>query len=495
MSRFVCGLTLLTVVLFIDSGTALAQALPAPQIPKPQNEVAKPGVVELRSMANQAFTAKDYPAFRRAMVQLHQLRPNNSEYMYQLVLAYALEDEKSSAFNLMLQMQRQGLSYDFNQAPESVNLRSTELYPHLNDLMIEAGQPNGSATAVLTLNSDIVLPEAIEWDDQREAFLIGTVRDGTITAVTMEGAHQELLRADDSNGIWSIYDLIVDQERDRLWASSASTQQFSGFDPVDKGRSVLLEFERSTMKLIKRYPVPVDGRPHVLGNMALAPNGDLFISDSSLPMVYVKRAGEAKLKPFFASRNLVSLRGIDISDDGKKLYVADYEMGIVVVDLDNEQSFSLGIPETLNLGGIDGLNFWNGHLIIIQNGISPERIMRLELDETGQSVSSVAPLAVALDIMNFPNYGTVIGDDLYFFASSHWGLRAADRKPVTIASLSIEAAPALTQPGMEKFMEQYEKRRKLGDSGAMAGGLPDLSPGQEKEKDPDGGKEPKEKNP
>ena len=95
-------------VLMLICVPALAQA--PRQQPGQQAAKAAQGVPGLREEANRAFSSKDYRAFRQAMVRLHALRPNNSEYMYQLVLAHALMDEKSAAFNIMLQMQRQGLS-------------------------------------------------------------------------------------------------------------------------------------------------------------------------------------------------------------------------------------------------------------------------------------------------------------------------------------------------------------------------------------------------
>ena len=46
--------------------------------------------------ASEAFSSKDYTEFRAAMERLHQLRPYNSEYMYQLVIARALLDDARS---------------------------------------------------------------------------------------------------------------------------------------------------------------------------------------------------------------------------------------------------------------------------------------------------------------------------------------------------------------------------------------------------------------
>ena len=155
----------------------------------------------------------------------------------------------------------------------------------------------------------------------------------------------------------------------------------------------------------------------------------------------------------------IRIRGMDISDDGKMLYVADYEMGIAAIDLEQNEPYKLGTPETLNLGGIDGLNYWDGHLVVIQNGIKPQRIMSLKLNESGRGVSNVAPLAVALELMDFPNFGTVVGDELFFFANSHWG-SPNSYKPVIIASIQLSEAPQIISPDMKKFLEYQAKMQE-----------------------------------
>ena len=177
------GLLTAIAVLVITPDLTQAQAL----LPEQKAQQAKQqanaatGVPELRLMADEAFTSKNYTTYREVMIRLHAMRPNNSEYMYQLVLAHSLMNDRTAAFNIMLQMQRQGLSYDFTKTPDSKNLQGVQLFDYLNDLMVTAGEPMGIAVSEITLDADLVTPEAIDWDPKREAFLVGTAHDGTIT--------------------------------------------------------------------------------------------------------------------------------------------------------------------------------------------------------------------------------------------------------------------------------------------------------------------------
>ena len=404
--------------------------------------------------ANEAYTVKDYVTFRDAMKQIHKLRPNNGDYMYQLVIAHALLDEKSDAYNIMLRMQQQGLAYDFSKVDSTMNIRGTEAFDYVNDMMIMSAATMGESETVFTLPASVVMPETIDWDNSRQKFLVGTVVSGSILAVGKDGQVTELLKADAENGMWSVLDILVDEPRKRLWVTSAATPGFTGLDPADKGRSALFEYNLETLELIQSYPVPVDGRSHNLGSMALSPNGDIYIADRNLPIIFSKPANGKQLKVAVASREMVSMRGIAIQPDGRIMYVADRELGILVIDIEARRAGKLKIPDTLNIGGIDGLYLWNNHLVMIQNGIKPQRVMRLELDATGTQVAQVRPLAVAQTEFDFPNYGVIVGEDIIYFANRQWGNGKGNLKPVKVLTTPLNSSRDLEKPDMQEYLRQ-----------------------------------------
>lgn len=425
-----------------------------------QAETTPENVPALLVRANQAYASKDYVIFRETLEQIHKLRPNNSEYMYQLVIARALLDEKSKAYDLMLRMQQQGLSYDFMESDDTLNIRGTEVFDYVNDLMKIAGEPLGESASAFVLPGNVILPEAIAWNENRQKFLVGTIADGRIIAVGKDGQVEELLRADGNNGLWSIIDILVDQPRNRLWVTSAAMQGFTRFDPVDKGRSALFEFNLETLELIRRYPVPVDGNPHILGNMALGPDGSVFAADRVLPLIYKKPAGEDKVKPLLALREMISQRGLAMQPDGRIMYVADRETGIMVVDVERQRAQLLQTPETLNLGGIDGLYLKDNALFVIQNGIKPQRVMRLQLDASGTKVEEVRPLAVAQPEFDLPSFGVIEGEDLYYFASSQGMGKTTEPKPITVLRTPLNAGGDLVQPDVQQYLRQQAEKDK-----------------------------------
>jgi len=431
----------------LQAQTATTQA-------KPEN------VPALLARLNESYIAKDYLTFRQSLESLHKLRPNNSDYMYQLVIAHSLLNEKGKAYQLMLGMQQQGLSYDFTKSEHTRNLQGTEVFDYVNDLLKIAGNPVGEAEPIFVLPDTVVMPETIAWDESRQKFLIGTIAEGQILAVGKDGQVTELLKASPENGMWAIFDILVDAPRNRLWVTSASTPAYLRFDPVDKGRSALFEFDLKSLDFIRSHPVPVDGRPHILGSMTIAPNGGIYIADRILPLIYSKPAGEDKLKAVLALREMISQRGIAMQPDGRIMYVADREMGITVVDLESNKARLLEVPDTFNAGGIDGIYLDNNRLFVIQNGIRPQRVMRLQLDPSGTKVASVAPLAVAQPEFDLPSFGAIEGEDLYYFANSQWTGKQGSQKPVAVVRSPLNSTIELVQPEMEQFLKKQAEMDK-----------------------------------
>ena len=156
---------------------------------------------------------------------------------------------------------------------------------------------------------------------------------------------------------------------------------------------------------------------------------------------------------------MVSLRDIAMQPDGRVMYVAGREKGIMVVDFDGRQAAPLAVPETLNLGGIDGMFLWNNHLVVIQNGIRPQRVMRLALDASGTKVETVRPLAVALPVFDAPSFGTIRGNDLVYFANGRWPADGEAAAAVTAVKTALDSNADLVPPEMQLYLEQERQRQ------------------------------------
>jgi hypothetical protein len=327
----------------------------------------------------------------------------------------------------------------------------------VNDLMVEAGKPAGEGAQAFRLPGVPADYQAIAWDAGRGKFLVGTVAEGRVLAVSDDGSSEVLLEADGKNGMWSVIGLAVDASRNRLWVSSAANPGFSRFIPTDQNNGGLFEFNLETLELVRPYFLPIDRLPHELGSLALTEDGHVYVIDRALPVVYRKTPDGDRLEPFVASKELVSFSDLAVTPDNSRLFVADRIKGVFVVDPVAEQAGMLAGPDNLNLGAIEGLEYAAGHLIIVQGSLQPQRLMRLKLDSTGSSVETVTPMAVALTDFDRPGIGAIRNDALYYFANT--GAESSDAGALVLRT-PLEAGQAIVPPDIRKFQKSMEARQK-----------------------------------
>lgn len=415
----------------------------------------------LQEMARQAIEDGSGLRLLQTTILLRRQQPYEPEHQVNMVRAYAMMERPTSAYHYMLQMQQQGLSYDFDQLEETADIRDTEVYTYLNDLLIRAGDPAGEAELAFELEpADHAYPSAIAWDETRERFLIGTAGDGALLAVDENGHSKALLEAGGVDGLWAIMDIGVDAEHDRLWLTTAAIHQFEDYSDELAGKGALLEFELGSLELVGRYPVERQEGPVVPGSIALHPGGDVFVADRETAVVYRKRVDSDRVVPFVADNSLDGFNDIAISTDGARLYLADTAKGILVVDPESEQAALLEGPDTLNLGGIESLFQVGSELFIIQSGIDPQRIMALVLDASGGTVTEVRPMAIALEPFNGPSFGTVRGEAIYYFANGQLPEPGAPANKATVLKTALDAGDTIVAPDMRKFEEETLSRAR-----------------------------------
>jgi len=411
----------------------------------------------LMEQSREAYENGQYLYFYIANMKLHLMRPQVPEYMYNIVRSSALLNRRTAALDFMLRMQQQGLSYDFSQTEDTVNIRNSEAYTYLNDLMIEAGQPTGEGSVALTLAGDPADFAALAWDGSRNKFLVGTISEGKLLAVGADGDPEILLEANEENGLWSINGLAVDLKRKRLWISSHATPRFARFSPAYKNRGSLFEFDLETLELLGRYNLPVDALEHELGSVALSDDGHVYVIDRATPIIYRKVPGGNKLEAYVGSADLVALQDIAVAPDNNRLFVADAVMGVFIVDPIDQETTMLGGPENLNLSGIRALEYMDGQLFVIQSEISPQRLLRLDLDARNALVENVSPMAIALEEFDHPGRGTIREGSIYYFANSG---AEESQAGLVVMKTPLDAGDDVVPPNMQQFRKALEQNQQ-----------------------------------
>jgi hypothetical protein len=136
----------------------------------------------------------------------------------------------------------------------------------------------------------------------------------------------------------------------------------------------------------------------------------LYISGSVLSVV---RNGREEIEAIGTSRPIFGSNGIAVRPDGERIFVSSYAVGIAAVHPGTGESYWLKSPQDVSLYGIDGLYWYEGDLVAVQNGVQPWRLVRLQLNEDETAVTHARLIEFANDEVT-PTTGAIVGDVIHF---------------------------------------------------------------------------------
>lgn len=394
----------------------LALSFSAFAVAQTPDEMAKARQAE--QLAVKAYQEKNYVEFLFQMKQANAARPNHPRLIYNLASAYATAGESLPVYTLLERLANMGLFFDIAKDADFAMFVGSRRFKAIVARFAENVKAVNNSSRAFTLDDKTLINEGLAYYAKTETFYIGSVHQRKIVAVK-NGVATEFSSAAD--GLWSVLGMRVDLARGWLWVCTAAFPQMRGFDARDKGRSGIFKYDLRTGRLAKKYELP-DGN-HALGDLVIRRDGSVFATDSASPVIYTIDQKRDELEEFVRSDNFASLQGLAFSNGDREMYVADYSKGIFRVDMASKQITQLKAGENVTLLGIDGLYYYRGKLIAIQNGITPHRVVSFSITgKNGERIDEYKTLeANHADFME-PTLGTLIGSDFYYVANSQWPL-------------------------------------------------------------------------
>ena len=312
----------------------------------------------------------------------------------------------------------QGLTTDLAEEDFEA-VRSAAVLSEISARITANGAPLARSSVAAQLEEADFFPEGLSHDPASGAWYVGSIRHRKVTRILPGGAVHDLVR-EGQNGLWSVLGVRADPAAQTLWVTTAAIPQGAGYQAADSGRSGIYAFDLATGRFKARYLLPTSGAGHLLGDLVVAPNGDVYATDSRDPVIWRVRKGADEVHEFLRHPLFRSLQGPALNPSGRLLYVADYSHGILAVDLNTRQVRVLPAPPRTTTLGIDGLAWHDGGLIGVQNGVVPARVVRLALDAPGERITGVEVLDRNLPLAPEPTIGTVSGNRYFYVANSQW---------------------------------------------------------------------------
>ena len=374
------------------------------------------------AQARKAYQEKNYQSFLDNMKLASELRPNHPRLMYNLAVAYALNGKATEAMTLLRKEAAMGLVLPVANDSDFSSLKT---FPEFDSVIKQFEQnkaPKISSVPAFSVQEKGLVPESVAYDEEASVFYLSSVYKRKILAVMKTG--ETKVFASEADGLWSVMGMKVDRARHALWVCTTAHPQMSNFVTEDKGKTALIKFDLKTGKIIARYSPSDTTKPHWFGDLAINSAGDAFATDSVTPAVYVVRHDANRLETLLEGLPFVSPQGLDFTPDQKQLFVADYSKGVFVVDLKTKKVSDIAADFTLL--GIDGLYYYKGSLIAVQNGVNPNRVIRLSLAKDLARFDKFETIEANNPVFDEPTLGVVVKDSFYFVANSQWG--AIDEK-------------------------------------------------------------------
>jgi len=376
----------------------------------------------LLKMANQAMINKEYSELVKILEKIVSLKPNVPVLKYKLAEAYALSDKKTEAFNALINIQKQGYYFDIENNENLANINTFPVFKYIKENMDANNQHFGDGVEAFNINKSFsgLLFESIVFDANSPAFLMGSIRDGSIIKITNDGEITTLIPASQGgmSGPWSTIDLAVDDKNNVLWVASAAVSQFGKLTKNSTGLAGIFKYELSTGKLLKSYVLPEKNRPFFISSMTLTAKGDLYFIGNLKKSVFKITENSEKIELAFSSKKYNDMRHITSDETGTVLYINDNQEGILILNLLNNDVYTFANTESLNLTGITDLIYDDNGLIFIQSGTKPERVMRLALNESKFVIENIFPIDVANPLFNSPTVGAIVEQGVYYIANT-----------------------------------------------------------------------------
>ncbi|HEY6146373.1 MAG TPA: hypothetical protein VIZ69_01695 [Thermoanaerobaculia bacterium] len=386
-------------------------------------------LAELTREGRQAHERGDRRAFLSIYQELSARRPGEVFTLYNLACAQALNGLPDAAVRTLEDILAHRVASHLDADTDLTAIRGTDGYRRVVAAMEELRRQRVSSGAAraFTIPEKGFVAEGVAYDPVSKSFFVSSVRHRKIVRIDRAGKISDFVPAA-RDRLKSALGMRVDPASRTLWVASEAVPSMDGYRKGEPTSAAVFEFDVDSGRLRKEHAPPAGTDP-AFDDLTLAPDGTVFVNDAARPRLWKIPPG-GRLGVFLESEAFGGTQGLAVTEDGKTLYASDYR-GLHAVDLASRRVTPIRVPPDLALSGIDGLVLSGRALVAIQNGITPHRVIRINLAPDGVTIARARILEMNHPDFDEPTLGVVVDGSLYFSADSQGQKFLNEKAPIT----------------------------------------------------------------
>jgi sugar lactone lactonase YvrE len=359
-----------------------------------------------------AYQQEDYPAMLVAANKALAARPGFPGAIFNLAMTQAVNGDPQASLLTLESLLKKGVDFGAAELGQFAAVRELDGWRAYEANVDALHVPFGTADVVTNYDDASFVPEGIAFDNEGRLYL-GSIHRGQIVRL---GETAEVLSDRDTH--WSVFGSRFHSDGS-LWFASAAVPQMTGVGE-DEGKTGLFRLDVSSGTITKSAILPQYEKSQVLGDLIIADDNTIYATDSLTGAIYRYYIDSNEFEILVQRGKLGSPQGLALDASGSYLYVADYIGGLYRVWLKDGSLVRLNVADDTTTYGIDGLYRYGDELVVIQNGIRPNRVAAMQLSDNGLAITGSRLLVSNLEQFDEPTLGVIRGDDFYFVANSHW---------------------------------------------------------------------------
>lgn len=328
---------------------------------------------------------------------------------YKLAECYCQTDQFAKSLDLLGSLAGRGLPYKVEENKGFSRLYGNKRFAEYAAAFLKNRTAVNRSTVSFEINDSLLIPEGIAYDSLRQTFFIGSLARHKVIRCSGKGDCSDFVTGA-ASGFWMALGMKVSPDFQSLWLCSASEQ-----DSLN-GYSGLFRFEIPSGRLIQQFVMDNKKGPHLFNDLVIAGGGDIYFTDSKGGKVWRILPGSDTLTEYAAG--FIYPNGIAADEENKVLFVADFT-GLYTIDLVTGKRSLVSHQGRTYLNGIDGLYYYKGSLIGIQDsGNQDDRVVRFYYDIKRNMITKTETLQSFRKDFIIPTTGTLVNGQLHYIANA-----------------------------------------------------------------------------